>query len=131
MSSWPSANGAKLPIRRPQPRSRIIQCPRIAMSSVDDIWAALKKGGLPTASSGARRSSNPLAGLHGIPGITSSVRTYDKSRGPSAAAEQKRPGFIEQLGQGAAGPGGETQAGADQQASLVSCRRCRRPGPLL
>lgn len=84
---------------------------------VDALWQQLK-----SAQQAPSRKPG-LSGFAGIPGITSQVRTYDKSRGSTKPAA--RPSFIAQLG--LAGKGEEQQQGAapgDQHALLV--RACCR-----
>lgn len=86
---------------------------------VAELWAQLKAQGAPPP---GRRSGPSLSGLAGLPGITSHVRTYDKSRGPRLP--EQRPSFIAQLGLGGAhGQEQHAQSTAgDHQALLVSCR---------
>ncbi|KAL4440146.1 hypothetical protein ABPG75_003147 [Micractinium tetrahymenae] len=87
---------------------------------VGELWAQLKAQGAPPP---ARRSGPTLSGLAGLPGITSHVRTYDKSRGPRLP--EQRPSFIAQLGQPGA-PAQEQHAQSstgDHQALLASLQR--------
>ena len=94
---------------------------------VNALWEALKAQSAPTRRTQGGAS---LSGLGGIPGVKSTVRTFDKSRG-AGPAPGARPSFIAQLGEGCRGAGGQQQGGSNHQALLV--RRCRRyylPGAL-
>ena len=93
---------------------------------VSALWEALKAQGAPAARRGG--SGPSLSGLSGLPGITSTVRTYDKSRGPGPQSSS-RPSFIAQLGQTARGAADQQPAGGDCQALLVSAAAARRRLP--
>lgn len=86
---------------------------------VNELWAQLKAAQAPAVSASRRGPS--LSGLAGLPGITTSVRKYDKSRGPQAPPQ--RPSFIAQLGQRGQDDQQQNQqqgAAGDHQALLVS-----------
>jgi hypothetical protein len=79
------------------------------MSSVDDIWAALKAKQAPTS----RRAGVTLSGLAGLPGISTQVRVSDKSRARQQSAP--KPSFIAQLE-----PQQQAQAPENVEASLTA-----------
>ena len=86
---------------------------------VDELWQKLKAGQAPR--SGSDKRGPTLSGFGGIPGVTSTVRTYDKSRGPTQPAV--RPSCIAQLSEGRRSEEPPGQAAADHQALLVGDRR--------
>ena len=92
---------------------------------VDELWQKLKAGQAPRSGSGRRAPT--LSGFGGIPGVSSTVRTYDKSRGPPQPAA--RPSFIAQLSEGPRSEEQQGQAGADHQALLVGAGHQGAPPP--
>lgn len=94
---------------------------------VDEVWQKLKAGQAPRSVSSRRAPT--LSGFGGIPGVSSTVRTYDKSRGPPQPAA--RPSFIAQLSEGPRSEEKQAQAGPDHQALLVGAGQRGTPPPLL